>query len=100
MRQPYATSTGSVAIGSVGQTISLECAITAVELISNGTNAANLQVYDGTSASGVLVADIHIPASTAAPTVLTFNTPVYCNLGAFTAGSGTGATFIIHYIVI
>lgn len=100
MHQPYATSTGSKAAG--GQTVALECALTAVELISDGTNACNIQVYDGISAAApaVLLADIHIPASTVAPTVITFNTPVYCNRGIFTVLTGTDATFLLHYIVI
>lgn len=100
MATPYATSTGSVAQASAGQTVSIECAVTDVQLISNGTLAATLQVYDGTSASGVMIANLAIPATTSAPTFIPFNIPVTCNKGIFTVCTGTGASFIIHYIAV
>lgn len=97
-RKAQATSTGSIAIASVGQTVSIGCELTAIQFISNATNACNLQVYDGTSASGILLATLSIPASTTAPQDVTFNIPVAANKGLFTAGSGTGSSFVLHYI--
>jgi hypothetical protein len=96
--QQLATSTGSVAIGSVGQTVTIGCTVSYIQLISDGTNACNLQVYDGTSASGVMIASLKIPATTVAPEILQLNIPVCANRGIFTAGSGTGSSFIIHYV--
>lgn len=97
-RTPYSTSTGLKSLG--GQTIALECAVTAVELIPDGTDACDLQVYDGKSSGGVKVADLRIPALQVAPMQVVFDVPVYCNLGAFTVLGGANGTFIIHYIVI
>lgn len=98
MKQPYATSTGNQSAG--GQTVALESALTAVELIPDGTNACNLQVYDGTSSSGVLLADIHIAALSVPSVLVAFNTPVYGNKGFFTVLGGSGGNFLLHYIVI
>jgi len=98
MHLPYATSTGSQ--NADGQAVALECAVTSIELKSDGTNAATLSVYDGTSTSGVLIASLSIPASTAAPQFVTFNIPVCCTKGVYADVGGTGATYIIQYIAI
>jgi len=94
--QQISTSTGSKTSG--GQTVSIECTLTHVQLISDGTNAATLQVYDGTSSSGVLLASLSIAATTAAPQSFTYNKPVVANKGLFTVLTGTGASFLMHYI--
>lgn len=93
----YATSTGSIAQASAGQTIAIGCAVTDVQLLSNGTAAATLQIYAGTSASGVMIASLTVPASTTSPTFMPFNIPVAAPNGVFTVCTGTGASFIIHY---
>lgn len=100
MATPYATSTGSIVQASAGQTVALECAITDIQLISDGTNAATLKVYDGTSASGVLIASLSIPATTLPAVVVPFNIPVTCNKGIFTVCTGSGASFVIHYVAV
>lgn len=96
MHLPYATSTGQKSADA--QVVALESALVAILLKSDGTNTATLDVYDGTSTAGLKIASLSIPATTAAPEALIFNIPVKCNLGIFADVSGTGATYIIHYI--
>lgn len=93
-----ATSTGAIATTTGVQSVTLECAVTDVQLVSNGTAASSMQVYDGTSASGVLVANLTVPASTTQGTFQPFNIPVKCNKGVFVVVTGTGAQGIVHYI--
>lgn len=94
----YATSTGSIAQASAGQTIAIGAAVTDVQLLSNGVAAATLQVYAGTSASGVMIASLTVPASTTAPTFMPFNIAVSAPNGVFTVCTGASATFIIHHV--
>lgn len=89
------TSSGLKTSG--GQTVASGCYLHDVLLISDGTNVATLIVYEGTSTSGVVLAKMSIPATTAAPQVISFNQPISANTGIFTAVTGTGAGFIIYY---
>lgn len=69
-----------------------------VMLISDGTNTASLIIYDNaTAASGLVLAKIAIPATTAGPTYVTFNNPVSANKGIFADVTGTGAAYIVYY---
>ena len=71
--------------------------INAVTLITDGTNAATVTVYDNPSAaSGKVVAKA--TASGAQNTVqLKFTNPVYCETGIYAVVSGTGAAYIVHF---
>lgn len=89
------TSTGLLSSG--GQSVSLECSVTAIQLIPDGTNACSLVVYDGTSSAGVAVAKLACAAAQVTGEFYHFDTPVACNKGAFTVLGGSGGTFIIHY---
>lgn len=95
---PFATSTGAIAVTAGTQSVVMESAVTDVQLVSNGTAAASMQVYDGTSTSGVLVANLTVPASTTQGTFQPFNIPVKCNKGIFVVVTGTGAQGIVHYL--
>lgn len=95
----YATTSGSIAQTSAGQTIpaNMGVVVTDVQLVSNGTIAATLQVYAGNSASAPMIANLAVSASTTSPTFMPFNIPVSAPNGVFTVCTGTGASFIIHY---
>ena len=94
----HATSSGAIATTAGSQVVALESYVTDVQLLSNGTAAATMQVYDGTSTSGVLVASLTVPASTIQGTFQPFNIPVCCNKGIFVVVTGTGAQGIVHYV--
>lgn len=98
MLTKQATSTGSLAVSAGAQAVSIECMVTYIQLISNATAAATMQIYDGTSTSGVLLASLSIPATTTPPQTVSFNIPVYANKGVFYVITGTGATGIVHYV--
>lgn len=71
--------------------------INSVTLITDGTNAATITVYDNAStASGKVVAKA--TASGAQNTVqIRFDNPVYCEAGIYCVVSGTGAAYIVHF---
>ena len=89
------TSTGSKSAG--GQTVAQSAFLFNAELISDGTNAATLSIYQGTSSSDVLLAVLKVPAATTVPMVVSYNSPPVANNGIFTVLTGTGATFVLHY---
>lgn len=95
--QARATSTGSLAATTGAQAIAIGCSVTDVQLVSNGTVAATMQIYDGKDTTGVMLANLSIPASTATPQFMAFNIPVYADKGVYYVITGTGATGIIHY---
>jgi len=75
-----------------------KCYITGAQVITNGTNDARIIVYDGLDNSGDVITEI-----TAAGTdhyggrVWTY--PRLCTTGIYVDVNGTGASYIIEYIV-
>lgn len=71
--------------------------INAVTLITDGTNAGNVVVYDNASAaSGLVVAKVS--GSGAQNTVhVIFENPVICEDGIYADVTGTGANYIVYY---
>ena len=70
--------------------------INAVTLITDGTNAANVIVYDGVAASGVVAAKV--TGAGAQNTVhVIFENPVVCENGIYADVTGTGANYIVYY---
>lgn len=96
MEAPRSTSTGLKSSG--GQTVAVPCTVSLVELKSDGTNACSLVIYDGTSSAGVALLSVAIPASTVLAEIIHIDTPVYANNGIFSVLTGTGATFLLHYM--
>ncbi len=69
----------------------------AVQLISDGTNAASVSVYSGTTTGGLLLATVKVAATTSSPSTVVFFSPVDANNGIFADVAGTGATYIVYY---
>lgn len=70
-----------------------------IQLIPDGTNACTVTAYNSQSnTSGQELAFLSIAASTAAPTSITFNTPVLCDRGirVVLSGSGTPSYIVIY----
>lgn len=68
-------------------------------LVSDGTNAATLTVYDNASAaSGLVLAYLTVPASPT-ETVVQLNLPkeIAAKNGIYASVSGTGAKYVIYY---
>lgn len=77
-----------------------------VILIADGTNAATLDVYAGTSASGLLLARLSVAAGDTMQTVLFAEGGVEGNVAIGVAGNGqglfadvtgTGASYLVGY---
>jgi len=71
--------------------------INAVTLIADGTNAANVVVYDNAStASGVVLAKVTAVAGQGTVHVI-FENPVTASNGIYADVTGTGAGYIVYY---
>ena len=71
--------------------------INAVTLIADGTNAANVVVYDNPSAaSGTVLAKVTALAGQGTIHVI-FENPVFAQDGIYADVTGTGAAYIIYY---
>lgn len=77
-----------------------------VILIANGTNAASLDVYAGTSTAGLLLARLSIPAGGTMQSLTFSEGGVEGNVALYTAGNGqglfadvtgTGASYLVGY---
>lgn len=70
--------------------------INAITLVTDGTNAASILIYDNTAASGTVVAKA--TASGAQNTVhVVFPNPVIVDNGLYAAVTGTGAAYIVYF---
>ncbi len=67
-------------------------------LISNGTDAGTLVIYDNKSAaSGTAIAKATLPATTVGSKDVVFSSPIVCNNGIY--ADVTTAGFIVYYSV-
>jgi hypothetical protein len=72
--------------------------INAVTILSDGTNACNVIIYDATSATGTVVAKVSIGALSLKTTEhIVFENPVVCEDGIYADVTGTGANYIVYY---
>jgi len=73
--------------------------VNAVTIISDGTNACNVVLYDNASAaSGLEVAKVSIGAASLKTTEhVVFENPVISENGIYADVTGTGATYIVFY---
>ena len=73
--------------------------INAITLISDGTNACDVAVYDHPSAaSGTVVGKVAIGAASLKKTEhVVFENPVLCEDGIYADVTGTGANYIVYY---
>ena len=70
--------------------------ITAVQVITDGTNDAKLIVYDNTAASGTVVTEISVVGADNYGGRVWVR-PVKCSNGIYGDITGTGASFIIEF---
>lgn len=71
--------------------------INAITLITDGTNAASVVVYDNASAASGTVA-AKVTAAGAQNTVhIIFENPVLCENGIYADVTGTGAAYIVYF---
>lgn len=71
-----------------------------VQLFGDGTNPASLTIYDNPSAaSGLVIAKITLDAGLVEANPQIFNHGVVANNGIYCDVSGTGAEYIVHYVL-
>jgi hypothetical protein len=70
--------------------------LTAIMVEADGTNAATVELHDGTGTSGTLLAKIIVDA-TLTNEAITFPHPVRFNTGLYLNVTGTGCGATIHY---
>ena len=89
-----ATSSGEKTTS--GQIVTGNCYLTAVTVITDGTNDATVTLYDNTAASGRKVAEFVIPGGDRQGG-RNWVYPVFCYAGIYAEISGTGASCIVEY---
>jgi hypothetical protein len=90
------SSRSSGLLSSSGQVFTGTARLNAVTILTDGTNAATITIYDNTSASGlVLYKGILAGASNSRDSI--FISPVRCEIGMYISISGTGANAILHF---
>lgn len=70
--------------------------LNSVSIFTDGTNAASVVLYDGTSASGKVLAKLSIAGATLQSHV-NFVSPVAFEVGIFADVTGTGAGYIAYW---
>lgn len=70
--------------------------VNAVTVLTDGTNAATVILYDNASAaSGKVLAKVIVPGANRTEHVVFFN-PIVAENGVFASVSGTGAEYIVY----
>jgi hypothetical protein len=70
--------------------------LTALTVITDGTNAATATVYDNTAGSGTVLVKVLVPGAAGAMH-LPFPIHVRCDTGITIVLAGTGSGAVIHY---
>lgn len=91
----FAHSSGELLTNSAAYTG--PCYITAAHIMTDGTNAAKLMVYDNTSAAGKVILERTIVGNTHGGSII-WTFPVKCTNGIYVTVTGTGGSCIIEYI--
>lgn len=87
-------STG--AISSSGTVVEGQGALTGVLIITDGTNAATVAVYDGSTSGRVLFGPVTLAGASYFGGA-TWEIPVRYSTGVYVTVSGTGAKTIVYY---
>ncbi len=93
MNQP-GTSSGQIAVTSGAQTVTGAGVLLSAELLG-GTTANAFTIYDGTSTSGLMLANLQ--NVTAVTVQEAFPQGVCFNTGLYVVVSGTGSKGCLHY---
>lgn len=70
--------------------------LNSIQVVADGTNVANVIVYDNTSAAGKILAQIAVPAGQTHAFV-SFDRALYAEIGLFVSVSGTGSGVIVGF---
>jgi hypothetical protein len=75
-----------------------KCTFNSAQLISDGTNACSVKVYDArTAVAAKQIVQLNVPATTTVPATVVFNNAIKCEDGMTVVVAGTGATALINF---
>jgi len=95
------TATSSDLKSADAAIVSRNCRLLGIQLLTDGTNAATLILYDNNSAaSGKVVAKLSVAGAGLFLSPSLPNPGVECSNGIYADVSGTGAAYIIHYALL
>lgn len=95
MGNPTAVSSGAIAVGTVTLATGHNY-VDSIILTADGTNAATVTVYDGTSATGTILAVVKV-AAVSVYSHVAFSKALRADLGITAVVAGTGAVAYIGY---
>lgn len=102
MAMQPSTSSGSIAVTAgaavITNTSQVNSGILKYVSVTGGSAAGTIRVYDGTSTSGVLLAEI-AGAAIGVTIAQNLSDGVAFASGLFVVVSGTGSTGVLHYIL-
>lgn len=70
--------------------------LNSLQVLTDGTNAATVTVFNNTAGSGVVVAKIIVPGASSYNGI-SFRNPIRCDIGITVVVSGTGAGAIVTH---
>lgn len=79
-----------------GQVYTGRGTLNAVTVLTDGTNAATVTLYDNTSAAGTVIFKALIPGASGSASDA-YNLAIRCQNGIYASISGTGANAIVYY---
>lgn len=91
-----ATAISSDLLTTTTTVVSFGSYLNSIQVLTDGTNAATVTVFNNTAASGVVVAKIIVPGASSYNGI-SFHVPVRCDIGITVQVSGTGAAAIITH---
>jgi hypothetical protein len=94
--EPYTYSSGLISSSGAIGTSGTSYALTFIEAITDGTNSATVNVYNGTSTGGVLVGSFACPGPSNFCGA-TYEIPIACPNGIYISVTGTNAGAIVGY---
>lgn len=72
--------------------------LNSIQLISDGTNACSVKVYDAlTAVAAKQVAQLNVAASTTIPAQIDFSNAIKCETGITVVVAGTGAQALVNF---
>lgn len=92
----FDASSGTKELTASGQAVTGGCWITGLQIVTDGTNAATVTLYDGTGTSGKKIGTFWLPGALYGDRYQ-WTFPRRCESGIYLSLSGTGASAIIEY---
>lgn len=96
MGSPTSVSTGVLAVGTTVITNGHDF-VNSLELVSDGTNAATMTVYDNTAGSGKILSILTVGATSVPAVFFNYSRALRCELGLTVVIAGTGAQGFVNH---